>query len=237
MRFFRVTLTMFASLGLLALPTPSIADHTWGNYHWSITSSQLYLDLGNNLENNWVEYLNTATSDWEVSRVLGLTVVEGSTNSRRCKAQSGNVQVCNLAYGNNGWLGIAGISVSGGHITAGYVKLNDTYFNTSFYNTPAWRRLVMCQEIGHTFGLDHQDETFNNANLGTCMDYTNNPEGPLSNEHPDTHDYELLENVIYNHTHSISGGGNDSGCNPRKPFCNNSGLSAAEVLSQIDTNN
>lgn len=30
---------------------------------------------------------------------------------------------------NNGWLGIASISVNGSHITQGTVKLNDTYFN------------------------------------------------------------------------------------------------------------
>ena len=28
---------------------------------------------------------------------------------------------------------------------------------------------VICQEIGHTFGLDHQSET--GASLNTCMDY------------------------------------------------------------------
>jgi hypothetical protein len=39
----------------------------------------------------------------------------------------------------------------------------------------------MCQEVGHTFGLDHQDENFNNTNLGTCMDYTNDPS---TNQHP-----------------------------------------------------
>jgi hypothetical protein len=69
----------------------------------------------------------------------------------------------------------------------------------------------MCQEIGHTFGLDHQDETFNNANLGTCMDYTNDPDGGSggavaddpSNEHPNAHDFEQLE-TIYAHTDSTT---------------------------------
>jgi hypothetical protein len=51
----------------------------------------------------------------------------------------------------------------------------------------------MCQEVGHTFRLDHQDEKFNNVNLGTCMDYTSDPDGSLngelSNLHPNAHDY------------------------------------------------
>jgi len=71
--------------------------------------------------------------------------------------------------------------------------------------------LVTCQEVGHTFGLAHQDETFDNANLGTCMDYTNDPDGGAggassndpSNEHPNQHDYDQLA-TIYAHLDSTS---------------------------------
>ncbi|HEX8013343.1 MAG TPA: hypothetical protein VF814_20855, partial [Casimicrobiaceae bacterium] len=84
---------------------------------------------------------------------------------------------------------------------------NDTYFNTATYSKPAWRQLVTCQEVGHTFGLDHQDSSFTDTNLGTCMDYTNDPDGTLygelSNEHPDPHDYEELS-IIYTHLDSIT---------------------------------
>ncbi len=65
----------------------------------------------------------------------------------------------------------------------------------------------MCQEGGHTFGLDHQDVIFNNINLGTCMDYTDDPDGTLksqlSNEHPNQHDYDQL-GTIYSHFDSIT---------------------------------
>jgi hypothetical protein len=61
----------------------------------------------------------------------------------------------------------------------------------------------MCQEVAHAFGLDHQDENFANANLGTCMDYTSDPDGPLSNEHPNAHDFEQLE-AIYAHPDSFT---------------------------------
>ena len=85
--------------------------------------------------------------------------------------------------------------------------MNDTYFNKALYNTPAWRRLVMCQEIAHDFGLGHQDETFDNTNLGSCMDYTNDPDGTiknqLSNEHPNQHDFDQLA-TIYTHLDSIT---------------------------------
>jgi len=76
--------------------------------------------------------------------------------------------------------------------------MNDSYFNTAKYNTSAWKNLVMCQEIGHTFGLDHQDEDFGNVPLGTCMDYSNDP---VPNQHPNQHDYDMFE-TIYAHLDS-----------------------------------
>ena len=60
---------------------------------------------------------------------------------------------------------------------------------------PGWKSLVTCQEIGHNFGLDHQDENFYNDPLGTCMDYTIDP---TPNQHPNQHDYDMLE-TIYSH--------------------------------------
>src|SRR3990167_937294 len=67
----------------------------------------------------------------------------------------------------------------------------------------------MCQEVGHIFGLNHQDENFGNENLGTCMDYTSDPSGTLadpdqlSNEHPNQHDYDQL-GIIYSHFDSFT---------------------------------
>ncbi|HEY0593065.1 MAG TPA: hypothetical protein VGF40_14935, partial [Thermoanaerobaculia bacterium] len=121
--------------------------------------------------------------------------IAGSTSVKRCNPDTGEIEVCNARYGRTGWLGVAGIWASGDHITKAYTKLNDTYFDTATYNTPEWRAMVTCQEIGHDFGLDHQDENFNNANLGTCMDYTNDPS---TNQHPNAHDYTQLE-VQYGH--------------------------------------
>lgn len=177
------------------------ASHSWGPYHWARMSNPFTLKLGDNASSTWDAYLSEASSDWSLSSVLDTTLVSGQ-GGKNCRATSGRVEVCNRKYGSNGWLGIAQIWVNGtGHIVQGLAKMNDTYFNTSTYNTPAWRRLVMCQEIAHTFGLDHQDEAFSNPNLGTCMDYTSDPDGPPSNEHPNAHDYEQLE-LMYAHLDS-----------------------------------
>ena len=107
-----------------------------------------------------------------------------------------------------GVLGFARVWLRDGHIEQAIVKLSDVNLLTpgSRYNTPGWRQYVVCQEIGHTLGLDHQDENTSNANLGSCMDYTEDPDGLIhhqeANDRPNEHDYEQLE-AIYAHTDSF----------------------------------
>lgn len=192
----KIGLGILLSLGLVLLqPGKALADHTWSEYHWARQNNPFTLQVGNNLSNNWDVYLATTVGDWSASSVFDMVEINGLANPKNCKPTSGRVEVCNSKYGNNGWLGIAQIWVSGSHITKGVTKVNDSYFNKPAYNSVAWKNLVMCQEVGHTLGLDHQDENFNNANLGTCMDYTNNPE---PNQHPNQHDFDQLE-AIYAH--------------------------------------
>jgi hypothetical protein len=212
----RRTLAVSAAVLVAALSSSVSADHSWGNYHWARTANPFTVKLGNNLSAVWDPILDTASADWSQSTVLNTTVVAGQARNKQCRPTSGRVEVCNGAYGNNGWLGIAQIWASGSHITQGTVKMNDTYFNTAQYNTEAWRNLVVCQEVGHTFGLDHQDENFSNPNLGTCMDYTNNP---ASNQHPNAHDYEELE-TIYSHLDSTTTVGADVPPSPQSAAAN-----------------
>lgn len=198
----RVTVVL-ACLSILLLPLLAHASHSWGVYHWARTANPFTLKLGDNVSGVWDTHLATASGDWSASSVLDTSIVAGK-GGKNCRAATGRVEVCNRKYGNNGWLGIAQIWINGaGHITQGLAKMNDTYFNTPTYNTTPWRNLVMCQEVAHTFGLDHQDESFSNPNLGTCMDYTGDPDGPPSNEHPNAHDFEQLE-TIYAHLDSSS---------------------------------
>ncbi len=205
MRKFYLTFAVIAIL-ILGLATSALADHSWGDYHWARQANPFNLKIGDNLSSTWDSYLATASSDWSLSTVLDTNIVPGSSNPKTCKPVPGRIEVCNSAYGKNGWLGIASVWVNGSHITAGTVKMNDTYYKTAKYNTPAWKNLVMCQEIGHTFGLDHQDENFANANIGSCMDYT---DIPATNQHPNLHDYLMLEE-IYSHLDNASSNTNTS---------------------------
>jgi hypothetical protein len=218
-------------LASVALVGTALANHAWGNYHWSRASNPFTLQVGDNVSSGWDSYLNVAVSDWAASDVLNLNKVAGNGSGSTCSPTSGTIQVCNGAYGNNGWLGIAQIWVtSGSHITQATTKVNDTYFDTPQYASSAWHQLVMCQEVGHDFGLDHQDENFNNPNLGTCMDYTSDPS---TNQHPNAHDYEELD-IIYAHLDGSGGGGKP--CNPHKPSCK-PGAGSAPPFSQASRAN
>jgi hypothetical protein len=182
------------------------ATHSWNGYHWARTANPFVLVLGDNVGPAWDTYLQQASVDWSSTQQVFDTVIRVGTvgtGTKKCRPTAGTVQVCNDSYGRNGWLGIAQVWVTGSHITQGTVKLNDSYFNLATYNKPEWRALVVCQEVGHTFGLDHQDENQTNPNLGTCMDYTSKPLGPPDNEHPNTHDYVEL-GIIYQHVDSTS---------------------------------
>jgi hypothetical protein len=202
-------------LAFVFAPDRVTAHHSWGKYHWSRTGTTLNLTVAKNVDSTWGSIVDAAIDDWHGRSVLQLTQTNGSANPLSCPATLGRIEVCNAEYGTNGWLGIAQIWISSGsHIAQAITKLNDSYFDTPPYNTTAWRRFVACQEVGHDFGLDHQDERFNNVNLGSCMDYTNDPDGSLngqlSNVMPNAHDTEQL-NSIYSHLDGGGGGGGGGG--------------------------
>ncbi len=182
------------------------ASHTWGTYHWARTTPQFTLKLGDNLTTSfWRAHLAQASSDWNSPDLFGASstpiltaIVLGKSAQKRCAAVIGTTQICNSKYGNNGWLGLATINIiNGDHITQGTAKMNDTYFSMPKYNNPNERQHVMCQEIAHTFGLDHQ--SVDGGSLNTCMDYFSNTGTNATNTastRPNSHDFEML-NAIY----------------------------------------
>src|ERR671919_2864890 len=104
-----VAVTAFGAMAMAGQITDK--NHSWGGYHWARTSNPFTLKVGDNVNTTWDSYLNTTISDWSKSTVLDLTKVTGAAKPRTCKATAGRVEVCNATYGNNGWLGIAGISI------------------------------------------------------------------------------------------------------------------------------
>lgn len=190
----------FAIIGISLVVFPSIpsqATHSWQNFHWARTSNPFNLSVVDSVTSNWDSFLRDVSSDWSLSSVLD-TVIEpgatGNTERKRCVAISGKIRVCNANYGRNGWLGLASIWFSGDHIGKATAKMNDTYFTLSFYNNPNAKRHVMCQEVGHGFGLGHQTGI-------SCMDDRNGLFDPAYVT-PNAHDYEQLE-IIYSHLDSF----------------------------------
>jgi hypothetical protein len=196
-----------ATLGAAAVLAASVAtaSHSWNNYHWARTTSSFTLQTldstvsaGANM--NWPLRLSQAASQWSQSGKLDLQVkpyANGTRDRKQCRAVAGKIRVCNAAYGNNGWLGLASINLdSNGHISQGTAKMNDSY--ASYYNSdPNEAPHVMCQEVGHTFGLGHTSE--DGSSQSTCMDYSSSPNSTT----PNNHDYQQLDS-IYGHTDSYN---------------------------------
>jgi hypothetical protein len=202
---------LLAVLGsaLASTRTTVRADHSWNNYHWARTDKRFALQLGSNVLPEWDTALGIASEDWSRSKVLDTLVVPGQSEPQVCLARMtpGRVEVCSANHGRVIWLAIAQVELDGEHITAGRAVMNDYYFTRWLITfNQARRQQVMCHELGHTLGLDHQDEDFRNEPLGTCMDYSNDV---TLNQHPDKHDYEQLE-LIYAHTDSFTSAGGAS---------------------------
>jgi hypothetical protein len=194
----RFVIVLAVIVMLAVLPLSAGASHSWGNYHWARTANPLTIKVVDSMTSDWDNNLDAAISDWNSSAVIDLVKETGDSSSRarkRCSAIAGKARSCNAAYGFNGWLGLAQIWASGSHITQATAKMNDSYLASSSYNETN-RQHVICQEIGHDWGLGHQDES--GADLNTCMDYAN----ALDNPSPNRHDYEQLETIYNSHLDS-----------------------------------
>jgi len=199
-------LAVVAGLAIAGLSTVALATHSWAGYHWARTTPQFTLKLGNNMTTaDWRTHLSQSSSDWNSGNSAVLTAIFAGTSSKRCAMVAGTTQVCNGKYGNNGWLGLASINITGGtHITQGSAKMNDTYFDSATYNNPNERQHVVCQEVAHTFGLDHQSTDGSSQN--SCMDYFSNTgsnAGSTLSTKPNQHDFDEL-NIIYAHLDSTT---------------------------------
>jgi len=198
-------IVFLVSAAVMAFQSASYASHSWGGYHWARTANPFTLKLGDNLTSaDWKSHLAQTSSDWNSGNSPLITAIVAGTSRKRCSMVAGTTQVCAASYGNNGWLGLATISINGVHITQGSAKMNDTYFNTSKYNNPNEREHVMCQEVAHTFGLDHQSTDGSSQN--SCMDYFSNTganAGSTLSTTPNAHDFQEL-NIIYQHLDSTT---------------------------------
>jgi hypothetical protein len=192
-------------LGMVVYAGAAWADHSWSTYHWARTANPITLMVVDSVSGEWQFEFDTALTEWNVSSVLDMGVADPPDDSSRtrkqCRMVSGQIRICNAAYGFNGWLGLATIGLdSNGHIDRGTAKVNDSY--ASYWTIVGEKRHVMCQEIGHLFGLGHTSE--DGSTQGTCMDYSMD----LNSISPNQHDYDLL---VAKYTHLDSYNSYDGG--------------------------
>jgi hypothetical protein len=194
LRVFALAAVLIVAAGVGS--TVASASHSWGNYHWARTANPFTVPYADNVTSNWDSLLRASANDWSRSSVLD-SPVEAGGSGKRCHATNGRIEVCNGAYGFNGWLGLAQIWTRGSHIVRATAKMNDSYLSSATYSNTN-RQHVMCQEVGHGYGLGHQDES--GADLNTCMDYAD----ALDNPSPNAHDYQQLETIYNSHVDSTS---------------------------------
>ncbi|MGH2756398.1 MAG: hypothetical protein ACRDI3_01260 [Actinomycetota bacterium] len=209
MRRSRSLVALLGLFGLFALTSaPAGANHAWENYHWARSANPVRLEVVDSLVGEWDTYLPLAVADWNQSSVLDLTTSAGGTSvvdRTACLPISGKIHVCNAVYPDPTWLGLATVYLNGDHIVQATAQVNDLWFDSDLFNDPNAKRHVLCQEVGHDFGLDHQ------YTQPTCMDDINGLFDPAYIS-PASHDYAQLDS-IYAHLDGTGGGGSSSGNN------------------------
>lgn len=154
-----------------------LADHSWicsGStaYHWASTTVGYAGAVeersgGKALGRSPSSYVNAFNGSVAVWNPTIIDLISGTS-----------LRLYYDTYGRIGWLGLATIYPSGCVITRATSKLNDSYLrDTSRYSQTSVDH-VACQEVGHTFGLDH-----NRTDTDTCMNDTILTAGNRINAH------------------------------------------------------
>ena len=201
-----IAVALLALASTAIVPTPVVASHSWAS-HWRRPSSSLMeIPTRRMLSSIWLTRFATAMADWRKPAMTKIRPKHTSSTGQNssCPLFNGTISVCNGNYGAVPWAGLAQVWSISGHTVYGRAIQNDYYMTGT--QAVAYRQMVICQEIGHVLGLGHINVTFNTPNVGSCMDYTNDPDGgpggvsgsDPDNMNPYAHDYAQL-NSRYQH--------------------------------------
>lgn len=227
----RASILLIALAMFLLSAAAALANNTWNGYHWPDGADphdgSISLTLVDDLNEYGTEY-GDVVDDWDSGSnggngPLSLSSSPGGVRPIACNnvatgaagdAIAGTIHVCNDSYGRNGWLGLARIWVApNGHIDASVALMNDSYMlEDPTYAVPNAAQHVLCQEIGHTFGLDHQGS----PKKQSCM----NSRWGLTDPNfvgPNQHDYDTLDEIYG--SGSADDGGSSKPCNANRPNC------------------
>ncbi len=190
-------LVLLVGLSIIALPTAG-ATHRWVNHHWARTANPYTLTYSANVSNTWSGLVGKVIGEWDdVAQYQAGTFDVFNFTSVGSGAK---MYIESKNYGATGWFGVATITrnILTGHIESGTVKVNDYYF-TGQFDTTAARDHVLCQEVGHILGLDHN--TLSPLFGTSCMNDDNATLNDPAYQTPNYHDAQTL-NSIYQHSDS-----------------------------------
>ncbi|MBI5363815.1 MAG: hypothetical protein HZA53_11600 [Planctomycetes bacterium] len=155
------------------------ANHRWGCWRYADANISFY----NGCTGSYSTYvadeaINDANSWHNYTDVNLSPSPQGTTDHLNC---------FNGSYGINGWLGIAEIlTYNGCTILQGRARFNQSYMDNPAYGySTTNKKHVVCQEIGHLFGLDHQ-----RGQAQSCMN-----DRILSVPNPNSHDQSLVNSI------------------------------------------
>ncbi len=173
--------------------------HQWGPYHWTKPQNdERKIIIRDSIvdSNTYNDKLGNVLSDWGQSakfRFVRQAAETDATTRQNCPMPGsyGRVRVCNYDYTFSA-AGKAGILPnSQNHIQRGWVKVKNNV------SSEAVKRPLLCQEVGHTLGLDHR------ATTDSCM----HQNAAAASSSPDRHDYEQLGNQTHHHGGESETGG------------------------------
>lgn len=190
----RISISLLSAFVLFAcVGSEANASHRLPNHgHWDkFGTARAYVRYVDYSGSAWP--VVAAFNSWNANPRLAMGYY---TNPSSCGGHCVNTAAISPA---NDPLNVLGSNCSGvlGYTTTGSIGGRNHFtealrirFNNSCNSvlTQSQRRTIVCHEMGHSVGLDHQGVT------SSCM-YTG---GYLSNT-PNAHDFSEIHNVIYNH--------------------------------------
>lgn len=208
-------ITAIAALGCSSEDTTRLGEsqqafHSWNGYHWK--SDSLSPTVADKTRSSLYD-VPGSVADW--------STVASNLDPVMSLKKSGKVTVSEGF--SLDWLGLAQVWLEDGHIVKGAVKLNTTFLEPRGAHVA---QHVLCQELGHVWGLDH-----NRFDLDTCMndcgDATTQDEWEAclaapSSDTPNAHDYEELSNIYGHGDPGAEGSGGGKPCKGNNPKCNGS---------------
>jgi hypothetical protein len=131
-------------VGLRSAPEAG-AGHKWGCYEWNSVNLTYDNKATSPYKAHYDEETVTDSNAWSPYTVINFT--PGTSGN--------NVDMFSGSYGQNGWLGLTQIWVSGCTINTAETKLNRSYLDFYPWNGTNTRKVVACHEVGHSTGLNH----------------------------------------------------------------------------------